>query len=193
MLTSVFAAVDGRAEPAEAPAAIGACADCHGPAGVATKPGTPHLNGQLKDFLAETMSRFANGRRPTDIAQHKDFAAADIDAAAAFYAAQSAAGRPAQQVDPAAVSKGETIYNDRCADCHMDSGRDSDKDAALLAGQDKDFLVSETLKFKTGSRKFPFKMDEAYRGLSDEDLAAAAQYFAAQQPVAPAVKKKRRR
>jgi sulfide dehydrogenase cytochrome subunit len=191
---ALLTAVTCRAEPM-APAALQACTDCHGANGVAAKAGTPHLNGQLQEFLAQAMSRFSSGRRSTAVPQHKALAPADVDAVAAFYASQKAAARPSQKIDAAVSARGERVYNERCADCHVDAGRDSDKDAPLLAGQEKEFLVAQTLLFKTGARKFPFKMDDAYRGLSDDDLKAVAEYFAAQSPVAaeaPGKKKHRR-
>ncbi len=191
LLFSVFTSMACHAQMPTA--ALQACASCHGEAGVAGKARTPHLNGQLAAFLAESMKAFAGGRRPTAIAEHKTFPAAEIETMAAYYADQKAPLRPRQATDPATVQKGAEIYGNRCADCHVDSGRESDKDAPLVAAQDKDFLVAQTLLFKQGARKFPFMMDDSYRGLSDADLAAVAEYFAAQEQVAPPSDKKRRR
>lgn len=178
---------------ADTPAAIHGCVACHGDVGVARQPKTPHLNGQLPLFLTDAMKAFAAGTRPTAISQHKMFPAGELEAMAAFYAAQKTAPRPRQSTDPAQVAKGEKIYGNRCAECHVDSGRESDKDAPLMAAQEKEFLVSQTLLFKSGARKFPFMMDDSYRGLSDDDLAAVAEYFSAQEQFSAAGEKKKRR
>jgi cytochrome c553 len=94
------------------------------------------------------------------------------------------------QSDPELLAKGERVYANRCADCHLDNGRESDKDAPLMAAQDAAFLVAQSKLFKTGARKFPFMMDDAFRGLTDADLSAVAAFFAAQDPV---IEKRRRK
>lgn len=173
--------------------ALQICATCHGPNGVSSQPKTPHLNGQLPASFIDAMQTYAKGSRPTAIAEHKTLAADQFDGAAKFYAAQKSFARPKSATDPAMVLKGEKIYLNRCMDCHLDNGRDSDKEAPLIAAQEVEFLVAQTLAFKTGARKFPFLMDDAYRGLSDEELASAAHYFSAQEQMAPpAVGKKKR-
>jgi cytochrome c553 len=173
--------------------ALQVCATCHGPGGVSVQPKTPHLNGQLPAFFVEAMQAFAKGNRPTAVAEHKTFAADQYASAAKFYAEQRNMVRSKSNTDPAMVLKGEKIYLNRCQDCHLDDGRDSDKDAPLIAAQELEFLVAQTLAFKTGARKFPFLMDDAYRGLSDDELASAAHYFAAQPQIAPAPTGKRKR
>ena len=91
------------------------------------------------------------------------------------------------------VEKGRTIYDNRCADCHVGSGRDSDGESPLLAGQDLNFLVTQTIAYKSGARKFPFMMDRAYRGLTDEELTSVAHYFAAQDLNTPPLTGKKKR
>ncbi len=177
--------------------ALQACVQCHGAKGVSSQPGTPHLNGQLPAYFAEAMAAFAKGTRSTAVAQHKQFqqlSAEQLAAAAKFYADEKATPRPKQNADPALVAKGEKIYANRCMECHPDNGRDSDKDAPYMAGQELEFLVTQTQAFKTGARKFAFLMDDAYRGLTDDELVAVAHFFAAQDLLAvPAEKKKRRK
>lgn len=138
------------------------------------------------------MTAYAGGSRPTEISQHKTFPLADSGAMASFYGRQKGATRPKQELDPTIVVKGEKIYNNRCIDCHADGGRESDKDAPLVAGQNREFMVEQALLFKRGKRKFPFMMDDSYRGLSDEDLAAVAEYFAAQEQFSPQGGKKKK-
>ena len=173
--------------------ALQACVQCHGAKGVSDQSGTPHLNGQLPAYFSEAMSAFAKGTRPTAVAQHKQLAVEQFAAAAKFYANEKATPRPKQHIDPAMVAKGEKIYANRCMECHPDNGRDSDKDAPYMAGQELEFLVTQTLAFKTGARKFAFLMDDAYRGLADDELAAVAHFFAAQDLLAMPTEKKRRR
>lgn len=190
-LLAVLASLSCRAE---LPAALGeACGACHGAGGVAAQAQTPHLNGQLAGYLADAMAAFVAGRRVTAVAAHKTLAPEQIEAAAQHYAGQADTARPRQELDTAQVSRGAGVYDRRCYDCHLDGGRDSKDGAPLLAGQDKDFLTAQSLLFQSGARKFPYMMDGAFRGLSDEELAAVANYFAAQEPAPPPGQKKKRR
>lgn len=168
------------------------CAECHGINGVAAKPGVPHLDAQKPVYLADSLRAFAGGTRPTAVEQHAKLDGDQIAALAAHYAGQKV-GRAQGQADAALVAKGDTIYGNRCADCHFENGRDADKDAPLLAAQDLDYLLAQTLAFRKGTRKFPFMMDDAYRGLTEADLTAVAHFFAAQDPNLPLPTGKRRR
>jgi cytochrome c553 len=168
------------------------CSECHGTDGVGFKAGIPHLNGQTAALLANMITAFQQGKRSTKVKMHRDIAAAEVAPLASHYSQQKAQ-RPKSETKPELVTRGETLYQNRCADCHMDNGRDSDKDAPLVAAQDMSYLIAQTLAFKAGERKFPYLMDDAYRGLSDEDLTAIAHFFAAQDQVAPQTGRKRRR
>lgn len=168
------------------------CAVCHGANGVAAKPDVPHMDGQKPLYLADSLRSFADRSRPTAVPQHAGLTADQIAALASHYAGQAIVHGRAQ-ADAALVAKGEVIYNNRCADCHFDAGRDADKDAPLLAAQNLDYLIAQTLAFRQGTRKFPMMMDDAYQGLSAADLTAVAHFFAAQDPSAPPAAGKRRR
>lgn len=173
------------------------CVRCHGADGLATAPGMPHLNGQLDSYLRDAIGKLQKGSLPSAVAGHipPTLSAEQIGQLAAYYAAVRAV-RPAQEVDPAKRAKGEEIYRDRCSDCHLDSGRDADKDAPLMAGQKLDYLVAQTALFLEGKRKFGFLQDDAFKGLSREELETVAHYFASQEQyaaAAPAGKKKKQR
>lgn len=178
------------AEPPEALLKI--CGECHGSNGVATKPGVPHLDGQRDVYFADSLKAFAKGARKTAVAQHRSVAHEDIQILATHFAAQKA-NRSKSPTDPQLTERGQVIYESRCADCHFDAGRDSDKDAPLMAAQNLEYLVAQTLDFKKGIRTFPFMMDDAYRGLSEADLTAVAHFFAAQDQTAPPATGKKRR
>lgn len=169
-----------------------ACGECHGANGVALKPEIPHLDGQKNVYMIDSLRAFADRSRPTTVVQHTQLAAEQAAALANHYAAQPIV-RPRGQADATLAAKGETIYNNRCADCHFDAGRDADKDAPLLAAQNLNYLIAQTLAFRKGTRKFPFMMDEAYHGLTETDLTAVTHYFHAQDPSVPPSAGKRRR
>lgn len=188
----LFGSTAGRAQGTADANLTSNCSECHGTDGLGFKAGIPHLNGQPAALLANMITAFQQGKRSTKVKMHRDIAAADVAPLASHYAQQKAQ-RPKSATKPELITLGETLYQNRCADCHMDNGRDSDKDAPLVAAQDMSYLIAQTLAFKAGERKFPYLMDDAYRGLSDEDLTAIAHFFAAQDQVAPQTGRKRRR
>ncbi len=177
-----------------APPALAPCIECHGVTGVAAKAGVPHIDGQHGQYMQDSLRAFANESRKTSTGAHKGLSRDTMNAVVAHYAAQKIS-RPRPATDPAQVARGEGIYNNRCADCHMDAGRQSDKDAPIMAGQDMDYLARQIIAFRKGDRRFPTMMDDAYRGLSEADLLAVAHFFAAQDPLAPpaGAKPKRRK
>jgi cytochrome c553 len=175
------------------------CVRCHGVDGLATQPAMPHLDGQLEQYLVEAMTKFQKGRLPTEVPNHIPNAliASDLETIARHYAANKAQ-RPAQQVDPDKVARGETVFRSRCADCHMDNGREADKDAPLMAAQNLDYMIKQIKLFVSGKRKFGFLQDDAFKGLSIDELETVAHFLASQEQIAPEVpkaggKKKQRR
>lgn len=184
----------------EAPAIVQQdCARCHGLDGIATKPAMPHLNGQLDNYLIASMKKMQKGRLLTEVPNHVPTALAENELAAiAQYYQAIKATRPAQETDPDKVARGEVVFRNRCNDCHGDNGREADKDAPLMAAQNLQHMVRQIALFVSGKRKFGFLQDDAFKGLSQEELESVAHFFASQDqiaPPAPAVgsgKKKRR-
>jgi sulfide dehydrogenase cytochrome subunit len=168
------------------------CTECHGTEGVGTEPDIPHLNGQPEALLVNMMEAFRQGKRAPKIRIHREIPATNVAPLARHYALQKST-RPKSATNPDLVARGEALYLKRCADCHLDNGRESDKEAPLTAAQNLNYLLAQTLAFKSGERKFPYLMDGSYRDLSDEDLKSIAHFFAAQDQVAPQQGRRRRR
>jgi cytochrome c553 len=188
---SLFATAPAIADD-ELEALLKPCSECHGRDGLAVKPGIPHLDGQKAVYLLDALRSYASGRRKTAVAGHLGLKPAQLQGYAGYYAGQKAV-RGKAAVNPELVAKGETLYAGRCADCHFDNGREADEDAPLLAAQDLDYLVAQTMAFRKGERPFPTMMDDAYRGLAEADLVAVAHFFAAQEQTAPPGAKKKRK
>jgi sulfide dehydrogenase cytochrome subunit len=182
-LALIFCAVFSTclfAAPAETLTQI--CTPCHGEAGISSKAHTPHLNGQLADYLEEDIRRIAKGDRVSSIPEHipQVWSDQEVIAVADFYSASSSP-RPSQLTDPALVAKGAVWYKKQCSNCHMDNGRESKHDAPLLAAQNLDYLQAQMRAFVSGKRKFLFLMDDSFLGLSQADLDAVAHFFASQE------------
>lgn len=64
-----------------------------------------------------------------------------------------------------------------CAHCHGTEGRAIEGEAMFrLAGQDQNYILTQLLAFRTGSRPATI-MHQITRGYSQEQLEALAQYF----------------
>jgi cytochrome c553 len=196
-LTLFFAA---QVVAQEAPATVQQdCARCHGLDGIATKPAMPHLNGQLDNYLIASMKKMQKGRLPTDVQHHVPVTLAENElvAIAQYYQAIKVT-RPNQETDPDKVARGEVVFRNRCNDCHGDNGREADKDAPLMAAQNLQHMIKQIALFVSGKRKFGFLQDDAFKGLSQEELESVAHFFASQDQIAPPAptvgsgKKKRR-
>lgn len=81
-----------------------------------------------------------------------------------------------QAADPAA---GKKKTAEVCASCHAADGNSTAPDFPKLAGQKEDYLLKALKDYKSGARKDPI-MAGIVAGLSGEDLANLAAYFAVQ-------------
>src|SRR3546814_636003 len=72
-----------------------------------------------------------------------------------------------------------------CTACHGPGGNSANPEWPKLAGQSAHYVSEQLHRFKSGERKNPLMQPQA-AGLSDEDIANLAAYFAAQ-PASPGV------
>src|SRR3546814_9887644 len=73
-----------------------------------------------------------------------------------------------------------------CTACHGPGGNSANPEWPKLAGQSAHYVSEQLHRFKSGERKNPLMQPQA-AGLSDEDIANLAAYFAAQ-PASPGVR-----
>jgi cytochrome c553 len=74
----------------ERPSRLGLCVACHGENGMALVKGTPHLAGQDRDYLRESLSQYRSGERKAAVmrASAGALSVADIGQLADWYSAQ---------------------------------------------------------------------------------------------------------
>lgn len=84
-----------------------------------------------------------------------------------------ATAAPAQMPKPARLGL--------CAACHGETGVATAKGVPHLAGQDRDYLESALRQYRSGERSVA-AMRSAAGSLSDRDVAALADWYAAQVP-----------
>ena len=66
----------------------------------------------------------------------------------------------------------------KCQGCHGKDGLAREYWSPNIAGQKQDYLVRSLMAYKAGERKSQ-NMADALKGLSDEEMANAAAYYAA--------------
>ena len=66
----------------------------------------------------------------------------------------------------------------KCQSCHGKDGLATDYWAPNIAGQKQDYLVRSLMAYKAVERKSPM-MSRVVKGLSEEDMANVAAYYAA--------------
>lgn len=89
LLIVVFSA-EAAANAPERPGRLGMCVACHGENGIALAKGTPHLAGQDREYLRESLSQYRAGERKAAVMRASAGALSlkDIEQLADWYAAQ---------------------------------------------------------------------------------------------------------
>ena len=129
--------------------AAGACAGCHGDAGVTSDPANPSLAGQDAQYLATAIQAYKDGTRKDETM--KGMVAALDDATikniAAFYAGQ----QPQAPKVRKPLSLAEST--ERCDRCHGINGNSIDPMVPAIAAQRADWLEHVLATYHTGARK----------------------------------------
>jgi cytochrome c553 len=177
-----------RLDPVQAgKAAAGACAGCHGDAGISRTPGMPSLVGLDPKYLVAAMKAYKSGQRKNDTMKSILSALGDGDLSniALYYALQ----KPARAQTPTAgdPSAGKAAAA-ACAGCHGDNGSSANPEIPSLAGQEGQYLAAALRAYKEGARG-----DETMKGLAaslDEPTTKnLAAFYASQQPQPTNVRK----
>lgn len=181
--------------PASLEQALADCARCHGADGMGRSAATPVLSGQNEAYLLASLTSYLDDARPGGVMSLPVAAAGEplLPLLARHYAGLARpASAPAERADPALVAAGKSIARDglperdvpACLGCH---GGQRNPAYPLLYGQPAEYLRTQLLLFRQGTRggsRFAHLMHNVARGLGDEDIRAAAAYFAATLPPA---------
>ena len=164
------------------------CMGCHGPNGVSTNKGVPHLAGQRPAYLYHELKEYQSGARG-DAAMSGAVKVLNDEAlvkVAAYYASLEppppvvpAAGKAAP-AKPDAIQAGKAAAA-ACAGCHGDSGISKAAGVPSLVGLDPKYLVAAMNAYKSGQRKSD-AMKAVLSASSDADIANMALFYALQKP-----------
>lgn len=190
--------VSGPNEAAQLNDPLANCSRCHGAGGNGrAMGGFPNLTIQTPAYLRRELQEFATGNRHSAVmlTVAAQLSPAQMDAAAAFYAAQplQRAASAGAMPDPALVALGRSVADGTnavgskgCNYCH-NLQQKGQPVYPRLQGQDAHYIANQLYLFARGGRIEPGvynPMTAIAHGLTDREKVAVAAYFATQNPVA---------
>ena len=155
------------------------CVACHGPGGVSANPAMPSLAGQPFQFITTQMVLFREGVRkdPVMAPIAASFSNADINDVAQYLSSLPLAPAAAA-IDPARVTAAKRLTEEYyCVSCHGADLR-GQQHIPRLAGQQRDYLLTQLRGFKAGTRfDMDGNMSAAVQRLPDSDAQVLADYL----------------
>jgi cytochrome c553 len=155
------------------------CLGCHGVANYKNSVPTynvPRLRGQHADYLVLALQAYQNGERShaTMHANASTLDAQDMADIAAYLGGQALQPSTAPVGTPPAAAQ-------VCVSCHGNDGVGITPQYPTLSGQHESYLIRSLTDYKKGGRKNPIMAGFAGQ-LTDADILALAEYYAAQRP-----------
>jgi cytochrome c553 len=156
------------------------CVGCHGENGVPQEKTTPVIWGQYQGYLYLELRDYKSGARKNDImtplAQTLE---RDDMMALALYFSQKRWPDLQQPPAPTDVAAHATQTNASvgCTGCHQGAYQ-GEGTQPRLAGQSKEYMQQTMLDFRTRKRGNNPGMTDLMLAISDDDIAALAQYMA---------------
>ncbi|SFB07117.1 Cytochrome c553 [Poseidonocella pacifica] len=149
----------------------GQCRTCHGLDGIAAIPIAPNIGGEPAAYLQAQLLAFKTGAREHEMmsvvaAGLSEQQIADV---ADWYAAQNVT---------ATLTAPEEDAPELCTACHGVDGIAVAEDAPNLAGEPNIYIVTQLKAFRIGKREHAV-MSEIAKGLSDAEMRAVADWYAA--------------
>jgi sulfide dehydrogenase cytochrome subunit len=160
------------------------CAGCHGTAGASVGHSIPKIASLPREYFRHAMQHFKSGERYSTVMGRiaRGYSDAEIDAMAVFFEKQKW-GPAFRKLDPEMIARGKEIHEDKCVRCHLGDGRYTEYRLPRIGGQWPDYLAIHLKNAKTSAFKQPQPelMTESLEGLTESELAALAEFYAAQQ------------
>lgn len=168
------------------------CQSCHGAHGEGqAAAGFPRLAGLDATYLARQLADYANGTRANAIMQPiaRALSADERQAVAAYYgelpvpAMPPSPQKPANGLGATLATRGRWSQQvPACEQCHGPGGAGVGSNFPPLAGQPAAYIEAQLVAWQQGTRRNdPLQlMQHLSRKLDADDIAAVAQWFAAQ-------------
>ncbi|MEM8546586.1 MAG: cytochrome c [Pseudomonadota bacterium] len=164
------------------------CLGCHGIDGYRNPYPSyrvPMLGGQHEDYIVIALKAYRSGERShaTMKAQAGSLSDQDIADIAAYFAS-----RGELKVGAAVTTKGKELTQ-ACTACHGETGASANAIWPNLAGQHKDYLINALKQYRLANKEETNGIGQRNNAimaglagtLSDDDIAAVAEYYSSQQ------------
>lgn len=165
---------------------INVCAACHSSDGSRGSAANPIIAGQHPDYLVKQLAEYKAGSRkhPVMQAMASALSEADMRNVAAFYASKQS--RPGFAKNKDMASLGERIWRGgvaeksvpACSGCHGPNGAGIPAQYPRLGGQHADYVETQLVAFRTGTRQNNPAMTDIAAKLNDREIKALADYAA---------------
>jgi cytochrome c553 len=156
------------------------CAACHGDNGIPQQKTTPVIWGQYQGYLYLQLRDYKSGSRKNDIMSPiaQSLERDDIMTLAQYFSQQKWPDLR-QPRAPAEVAARASRVNIAvgCTGCHQGQYQ-GEGTQPRLAGQTRDYLAQTMIDFRNGTRGNNPGMTDLMKVISEEDIAAMAQYLA---------------
>jgi len=162
-----------------------ACVRCHGPAGLSTTAGIPHIAGQRAAYTHQQLKMYKQDGRPQSAmtAAVKFLSDDALWKVSAYYATLDPPPRVASKPPPARpdpIQAGKAAAAS-CGGCHGETGVTASAGTPSLVGFDPAYFSAATIAYKTGARKHDM-MKSLVSGLSEADIRNLGLYYSQQKP-----------
>jgi len=161
------------------------CVACHAADGNSVMPANPKLAGQHPEYIIKQLKNFKAGTRANPVMgpMANTLSEADMVNLSAYFSAQAPKGGAAKSNGPG--SEGEKIYRGgvaakgipACAACHSPNGAGIPAQFPRLAGQHAEYLTNQLKTFRSGERANAPMMKAIAAKISDQEIAAVADYI----------------
>ena len=155
------------------------CVACHGPGGVSANPALPSIGGQPAKFITTQLVLFREGIRKDPVMSPiaASLSNADINDIADYLSSLPLAPASAA-IEQTKVAAGRRLAEEyHCVSCHGADLR-GQQHVPRLAGQQRDYLLTQLRGFKAGTRfDMDGNMSAAVQRLPDSDAQVLAEYL----------------
>jgi len=148
----------------------GSCRTCHGIDGFAQIPIAPHIGGEPASYIEHQLTAFREGTREHEMMSvvAKSLDDQKIANLAAWFANHDV---------KTTMTRDEAQAPEACVACHGANGISQLEDAPNLAGETTIYIDTQLKAFRKGKRTHEI-MSEIAADMSDEDIRAAAEWYA---------------
>ena len=145
------------------------CGMCHGQDGNSPNSTIPSIAGMTEEFFRHTLDAYKNDGRKSDMMKNfvHNLTGDDIDQMAAYYNKQTYKARE-QQFDQAKAEQGKLLHDKYCEKCHENSGRITENNYGVLAGQWMPYLSQAIKDYLDGKRHVAPMMVTKLKALKQE-------------------------